>query len=79
MQLLDLVKPIEQCTDEELLERLRTIRHNRKTVRPAAKAHAKRAAKKGAQTRMTAVEKLLASMSEEDRQALIAELGEGND
>lgn len=77
MQLLDLVKPIEQCTDEELLERLRTIRHNRNTVRPAAKAHAKRAAKKGAQTRMSAVEKLLAGMSEEERQALIAELGEG--
>ena len=34
MQLTDLVKPIEQCTDEELLERLRTIRNNRQIVTP---------------------------------------------
>ncbi len=75
MQLNDLVKPIEQMTDEELLERLRVIRNNRNTVRPAAKAHAKRAAKKGAQTRMSKVEKMLAGMSEADRQAILAELG----
>lgn len=77
MQLTDLVKPIEQCTDEELLERLRTIRNNRNTIRPAAKAHAKREARKGQQGRMSAVEKLLAGMSPEERAAIIAELGEG--
>lgn len=77
MQLTDLVKPIESMTDDELLERLRAIRNNRITVRPAAKAHAKRAAKKGQQGRMSAVEKLLAGMSPEDRAAIMAELGEG--
>lgn len=77
MQLADLVKPIEDCTDEELLERLRHIRNNRNAVRPAAKAHAKRAAKKGQLGRMSTVEKLLAGMSPEERAAIIAELGEG--
>lgn len=75
MQLKDLVKPIDQMTDEELAERLRTIRHNRTTARPAAKAHAKKAAKKGAQTRINKVEKLLEGLSREE---LIALLGENN-
>ena len=74
MQMQDLVKPISQCTDEELLIRIRTIRANRTTIRPAAKTHAKKAAKKGQQGRMSVVEKMMASMSEADRQAFIAEL-----
>ena len=77
MQLNDLVKPMEDMTDEELLERLRTIRHNRNTVRPAAKSHAKRAAKKGQQARVSKVENILASLSDEQRQQLLLELGEG--
>lgn len=77
MQLTDLVKPIEHCTDEELLERLRTIRNNRNTIRPAARSHAKREAKKGQLGRMSAVEKLLAGMSPEERAIIMAELGEG--
>lgn len=73
MQLQDLVKPIDQMSDDELMERLRQIRHNRTTSKPAAKAHAKRAAKKGAQTRINKVEDLLKGMSREE---LIALLGE---
>lgn len=75
MQLNDLVKPIEECSDEELLERLRAIRHNRTVVRPAAKSRAKREAKKGQQTRLNKVESLLAGLSEEQRKQLILELG----
>ncbi len=75
MQLTDLVKPIEDCTDEELLERLRKIRHNRNTVRPAAKTHAKKEAKRGQQGRMNKVEKLLEGLTEEQRKQLILELG----
>lgn len=75
MQLTDLVKPLDQCSDEELLERLRTIRHNRNTVRPAAKNHAKRAAKKGQQGRLSKVENLLSGLSEEERLQLLTELG----
>ncbi len=79
MQLCDLVKPMDQQTDEELLERLQQIRHNRNVVRPAATAHKKRAAKKGQQGRMNKVESLLDGMSEAERAELIALLGEGND
>lgn len=66
MQLKDLTKPISDLTDEELMERLRTMRHSRTAIRPAAKAHAKRAAKKGAQGRMSKVDKLLVGLSREE-------------
>jgi hypothetical protein len=79
MQLADLVKPLDQCTDEELLERLRTIRNNRTSVRPAAKAHAKRAERKGLQTRVSKVENLIAGLSPEAIQQLLLELGESNE
>lgn len=74
MQLKDLIKPIDQMTDDELMERLRTIRHNRTSSRPAAKAHAKRAAKKGSQGRVAKVEALLEGLSREE---LLKLLGEG--
>lgn len=74
MDLSKLIKPIEMMSDEELLERLKELRHRREVVRPAATAHKQMAARKGMQTRMTGVEKLLAGMSEEDRAALIASL-----
>lgn len=73
MQLKDLVKPISEMSDDELMERLRTIRHNRVTVRPAAKAHAKREASKGAVTRMKKVDKLLEGLSREEIIKLLGE------
>lgn len=78
MQLSDLVKPIDQCTDEELMERLRTIRHNRNTVRPAGQARVKRAAKKGTQARVRKVESLIDGLTEAQKQQLILELTGGN-
>lgn len=75
MQLTDLVKPIEEMTDEELAERLRTISHNRNTVRPAAATRAKKAAKKGAQTRMNKVESLLGGMTDAEKAELLKQLG----
>lgn len=74
MQLQDLVKPIEQQTDEELLARLREIRNNRNTVRPAAKAHAKRESKKGQQGRVKKVEGLLEGLTPEQIAELLSEL-----
>lgn len=77
MQLSDLVKPIDQMTDEELMERLRTVRANRTTVRPAAQARAKRTAKKGMVTRLNKVDTLVDGMTEEQKQELIRQLMEG--
>lgn len=78
MQLKDLVKPINEMTDEELMERLRSIRHNRATIRPAAQAHAKRAAKKGAQTRISTVDKLLQGLSREEIIKLLGDTDNGS-
>ncbi len=77
MDLSKLVTPIDQQTDEELMARLRELRHRREIIRPAATAHKVKAARKGMQTRMTAVEKLMAGMSEEERLSLIASLESG--
>lgn len=75
MQILDLVKPIDQLTDEELQERIREIRHRREVARPAAKARVDRAEKKETRTESNKVSKLVAGMSPEERAKLIAALG----
>jgi len=75
MKLADLVKPISEQTEEELLERLRQVRHNRFVERPAAKKKAaKEAAEKTPRKKATSTEALLANLSEADRDALIAKL-----
>lgn len=75
MQLHDLVKPIEEMSDEELRTRLIEIRHKREVVRPAAKKHVERAQKKGAVTRINKAADLFADMSEEEKAELIKALG----
>ena len=74
MQLHDLIKPLDQMTDDELREHLRTIRHNRTKAKPATANRVKREAKKGQQGRINKVEDLLGGLSEEDKLALIAQL-----
>jgi hypothetical protein len=76
MRLTDLVKPIDECTEEELLERLRRVRHNREVARPVAAAKVARAEKKSSGKRISALEKLVAGMSEADRAKLIDSLKE---
>jgi hypothetical protein len=71
MQLTDLVKTVDQYSDEELLERLRMIRNNRNTVRPAGQARAVRAAKKGGQGRVSKVESLLEGLTAEEIKLLL--------
>lgn len=77
MQLQDLVKPLEQLTDDELRQKLQEIRHKRNHIKPAAKAHAKKAVKKGSQGRVSKVEDMFAGMSEADKQALLVQLQQG--
>lgn len=75
MQLGDLVKPIEDQTDEELRARLFDIRHRREHERPVAKAKIKKAAKKEGQKKVSAAEKLLADLTPEQLAALLQEMG----
>lgn len=78
MKLADLQKPMEDMSDEELLERLREIRHNRFVERPAAKKHEEQEAEKAARPARTraksAVEKLVANLTPEQREALMKQL-----
>jgi hypothetical protein len=76
VQLNDLVKPIEEMTDEELKQRLFDLRHRREVEKPAAKARVKKAEKKESKKKVSAAEKLLADLSPEDLAALLKELGE---
>lgn len=75
MQLTDLYKPLHELSDEELVERVRQIRHNRTVERPAAKARAKKEANKGSVTKINKLQAMLAAMSPEDKQQLLADLG----
>ena len=77
MQLKDLVKPLDQQTDEELLERLRTVRHNREVARPVARKKAAKAEKKASISRVGTAEKLLAGLSEEEQLELLKQLTTG--
>jgi ribosomal protein L29 len=74
MQLKDLVNPIRDMTDEQLKEKLRDIRHNRTTVRPAAEAKVKRAAKKESNKKMSEADKLIAALSPEQLQLLMSQI-----
>lgn len=78
MRLENLIKPMDDMSDAELMERLREIRHNRETARPAAAARQKRADSKGkvSSKKVTQLETLLASLSPEDRLKLFEGLGE---
>ncbi len=77
MQLLNLIKPLEEMTNEELQEHLRGTRHNRNFNKPAAKAHVKRAGKKTSRAKVTKTENMVDGMSHADKLKLIALLQQG--
>lgn len=75
MQLLDLVKPIDQMTDDELKESLKALRHRRTVERPALAKHKAKAEKKEAAPKVAKVKNLLAGLSPEDMATLLKQLG----
>ena len=77
MQLRDLVKSIEQMTNEELIEHLRQVKHRRTTERPAHRAYVERAEKKTSRAANKKVTNLFEGLSEEDKQKLIEQLQQG--
>jgi len=74
VQLKDLVKPIDQQTDDELLARLREIRHRREIIRPAARKHVERAETKASRGKVASTEKLLENLTDDERETLLAKL-----
>ena len=79
MQLHDLIKPLSECSDEELLERLRKVRHNREVTRPVAAAKVAKTAKKASNKRVATLDKLVDSMTPAQREALIKSLMESSE
>lgn len=75
MQMKDLVTPIDQMTDDELLEHVRAMRHRREVIRPAARRIVEKAVKRESTARTKKVDKAIAGMSEEERLKLIQLLG----
>lgn len=75
MQTNQLIKSLDQLSDDELMERLRTVRHNREVSRPVARKKAEVLEKKTARKRTSAVDKLTDQMTDEEKQALIKLLG----
>lgn len=79
MKIGDLVKTVSTMTEEELLEHLRQIRHNREIVRPAAKRHVEKAEAKASRGKIASVEKMLAGLSDVEREELLKQLEQEND
>jgi hypothetical protein len=77
MQLGDLVKPISQMTDEELLEHLRQVKQRRSVERPAHRAHVERAEKKETRAKTKKITNVFEGLTDEDRQKLIEQLQQG--
>jgi len=75
MQLTDLIKPLDQLTDEELLARLNEVRHRRTVERPAAARRVAQVEKKETRVKVNAMDKLIADLSTEEREALLKQLG----
>lgn len=78
MNLTDLVgKSIEEMTDDELLEKLRVSRHNRHNQRPKVTKKATTTSAKAKHKRVSAVQAMLTGLSDSEKEALIAQLEQG--
>lgn len=74
MRLENIVKPIEQMSDPELIEHLRTVRHNREVVRPARAKIVEKAVKKTTRAKINKMDTLLDKLTPAEREALVKQL-----
>lgn len=74
MKLADITKPIDLMTDDELIEKLRQVRHNRETIRPARAKIIEKAATKITRAKTKKTEDLFDKLTPEERAKLIAQL-----
>ena len=74
MQTKNIVKRLDEMTDDELLDKLRTVRSNREVVRAASKKRIERADTKEARKVSKKMSTLFGSLSDEERQKLIEQL-----
>ena len=76
MQLNDITKHISNMTEEELLEHIRYIRHNKYKAKPAVAKRIQDVEKKTVKHRTSAVNRLINGMSDTDRLELLKKLEE---
>ena len=76
MQLHNLVQPIENMSDDELRARLIDLRRRREVEKPKAVKKAVKAEKQEGKKKVSAAEKLLAELTPEQLEILMAQLGE---
>ena len=75
MKLSDLTKRISTMSEAELLAHVEGIRHNKYVARPAKAKREEEVEKKVTRKRTSEIDKLLDSMSDEDKAALLKQLG----
>ncbi len=76
MQIRDLVKTIEESTDEELLERVRRMRRGREVERPVAAKKAERAEKKETVKKDKKTADILSKLTPEQIARILAKLSQ---
>ena len=77
VRLEHIIKPFMLMSEDEQLDLVRKVRHNRFVVQPSkAKTATKKTERKASHKKQAGVKALLAGMSPEERAALIAKLGE---
>lgn len=74
MKLKDLVLDVRKMTTAELHEHVRRIRHSKYVERPATAARKEKRERKTGAKAGSKVSKLLAGMTEEEREALLKQL-----
>lgn len=71
MRTEDMITSLDQLSDDELMERLRQVRHNREVARPAAARKTAKVEARQSRVKHSTAEKLLAGLSDAERQKLI--------
>lgn len=70
-QLQDLIKKVEDMSEEELREHVRKLRHSRTVVRAAHKKHKAKPAKKAAKKKESLLDKDISKMSLDEKRQLL--------
>lgn len=79
MKFKDITKDLSKMTDDELRQHIQHVRHTKYVAKPAKAKIISDAVKKDTRKKVSAIDKLLSGMSEEERKQLILQLGGGDD
>lgn len=78
-RLKDLTRNVSNMSEEELLEHVKQVRHNKYVAKPAVAKRVADVEKKEKNTQVRGVNKIIDSMTPEQKLALLKQLEEGTD